>query len=72
MNDEISKFADDTKFFQRRNGKLEHCKIQVYKLQHGNTFGKKYLAQFGSSELSVTTQERDLEMFCPEWNLAVF
>lgn len=32
MNDEISKFADDTKFFKRRSGKLEHCKIQAYKL----------------------------------------
>ena len=37
MTDEISNFADHTKFFQR-SGMLEHQKIQVYRCS--NRFGK--------------------------------
>ena len=41
MTDEISKFADHTKFFQR-SGMLEHQKFQVYSYSMVIYLGKIY------------------------------
>lgn len=68
VSGKLSKFADDTLLYTK-NTKLEYNNLQIYKFQHGKkNVSKSIFHNYKTLSLSIKTQEKDLEMFCPEWN----